>query len=288
MRALILSTILFAAATGAAHAQTTTSEEIVVSGERFRDMVRSFVQEVAPPEMSEDQLARWNSRYCPLMAGIPARQAQYLVDRMSQRAFALGLRPGDENCRPNVLVFVTPDADVLAAALADDRDLVAYYNNSDHGNSLGQDALAQFVSSDAPVRWWHVAQTVSQRGTVITNSGETIRADATRLSRATRQDFNRVLVIVDARQASGMQFEALGDYLAMVTLAQLDANADTTQVPSILNLFVQRQAPPARLTDWDLAYLRGLYDAPRHSPNTQTQERAIAREMEDRLREPGE
>jgi len=286
MRALILSTLLLAGAAGAVQAQTSENDDLVITGSRFQEMVRSFVQEVAPPDLSEEQLARWNSRYCPLMAGIPARQAQYLVDRMSQRAYQLGLRPGDENCRANVLVFITPDADILAQALADDRDLVAYYNNAEHGNSLGRDALTAFVTSDAPVRWWHVAQTVTERGTVITNSGEVVRSEASRLYRPTRQDFNRVLVIVDARQATGLQFEALADYLAMVTLAQLDASADTSEIPSILNLFSRSGASEARMTDWDLAYLEGLYNAPRHAPDSNSQERAITREMEDRLREP--
>jgi len=287
VRTLLIAS-LFAAVAGAAHAQPTTqSDEVVVTGERFHEMVRSFVEELAPPEMSEDQLARWNSRYCPLMAGIPARQAQYLVDRMSQRAFDLGLRPGDANCQANVLVFVTPDAGVLAQALADDHDLVAYYNNAEYGNSLGREALAEFVSTTAPVRWWHVAETVDRRGQVIDNDGDVIQADGTRLHRATRQDFNRVMVIVDARQASGLRFDALADYLAMVTLAQLDARADTAGIPSILNLFAERDAAggvsTTALTDWDLAYLEGLYRAPRNAQNTRTQERAIARRMEDEL-----
>lgn len=264
------------------------SDEIVVTGERLREMVRAFVDEVAPPELAEDQLARWNSRYCPLLAGLPVRQAQYLVDRMSQRAFELGLRPGEEGCRANVLVFVTPDADVLAQALAGDHDLVAYYNNAEYGNSLGRDALAEFAVSDAPVRWWHVAQTVTQYGEIIDGDGDVVRSNASRLNRPTRQDFNRVIVIVDARQANGLQFEALGDYLAMVTLAQLEASADTSAVPTILNLFRERdngQQSTERLTDWDRAYLQGLYTAPRQAPNTDAQTRAINRRMEDELLE---
>ncbi|MBC7768017.1 MAG: hypothetical protein H7124_04470 [Phycisphaerales bacterium] len=291
LKSALIALALTCAAPAIAAAQSVDEEEIVVTGQRVREMVRAFVQEVAPPEMSEEQMARWNSRYCPLMAGIPARQAQYLVDRMSQRAHELGLRPGDENCQANVLVFVTPDADVLAQALAGDHDLVAYYNNAEYGNTLGRDALAEFVASDAPVRWWHVAQTVDSQGQILDNDGDVTRAQASRLYRATRQDFNRVLVIVDARQAAGLNFEALGDYLAMVTLAQLDARANASAVPSILNLFSERAingGASARLTDWDQAYLRGLYDAPRHAPNTDAQERAIAREMEDTLSAPAQ
>ena len=262
------------------------TEEIVVIGERLHDMVRGFVEELEPPPLSEGQLARWNSRVCPLVAGIPARQAQYVIDRISQRAFDLGLRPGGPECRANLLIFFTPDADMLAQALADDRALVAYYNNAEYGNTQGRDALARFVASDAPVRWWHVAQTVSRTGVVLDGDVDVVRSDGSRLHTATRQDFNRAMIVVDARQADGTPFEALADYLAMVSLAQLDADADTSATPSILNLFADRAAgrpPTMHMTDWDLAYLEGLYAAPRNATSMGSQERAISRRMEDEL-----
>ena len=70
------------------------------------------------------------------------------------------------------------------------------------------------------------------------------------------------------------------------SLAQLDAEADTSATPSILNLFSERAAGAdmtTRMTDWDLAYLDGLYAAPRHANNVQTQQRAITRRMEREL-----
>lgn len=73
----------------------------------------------------------------------------------------------------------------------------------------------------------------------------------------------------------------------MVTLAQLEAGADTSRTPSILNLFAERAAgrePTAEMTEWDLAYLEGLYAAPRNTPNVDTQRRAIGRRMEGELR----
>jgi hypothetical protein len=275
------------AATGPAAAQPTAqSEELVVTGERLHDMVRGFVEQLQPPPLSEGQMARWDSRLCPLVAGIPERQAQFVIDRISQRAFALGLRPGSAGCRANVLIFFTPDADVLAQALADDRALVAYYNNAEYGNTPGREALAAFVASDAPVRWWHVAQTVSRSGIVLDGEGDVVGSDGTRLHTPTRQDFNRAMIIVDARQAEGLSFAALADYLAMVTLAQLDPDADTTSTPSILNLFAERAAgleAPAQMTAWDLAYLEGLYGARRNAPNVLTQQRDIGRRMESEL-----
>jgi len=286
MRLAIIAAALALLTAPASAQQTTQSEELVVTGERLHEMVQGFIQEIEPPPLSEGQLARWDSRVCPLVAGIPAHQAQYVIDSIAMRAFDLGLRPGGPDCRANLLIFFTPDADVLAQALAGDRALVAYYNNAEYGNTLGRDALDRFVSSDAPVRWWHVAQTVSRSGVVLDGEGDFVRSDGTRLHRDTRQDFNRAMIVVDARQADGMPFEALAEYLAMVSLAQLDADADTSATPSILNLFAERAAGgevTIRMTDWDVAYLQGLYAAPRNANNVRTQQGAITRRMEREL-----
>jgi hypothetical protein len=272
-----------------ARAQPTTNEdEIVVTGERLHDMIRSFVEDLEPQNLPEDRVARWDSRVCPLLVGIPARQAQYVIDRISQRAFDLGLRPGGPGCRANVLIFITSDADTLAQTLASDRHLVAYYNDGEFGRTQGRDALARFVASDAPVRWWHVSQGVSENGVV---EPKLARSNGTRLQSAIRLDFNRALIVVDARLADGLAFEALADYLAMVSLAQLDAEADTSEIPTILNVFDERASgrpPIVRMTDWDLAYLEGLYAAPGHAPNLRSQRRAITRRMDSVLQPPAE
>jgi hypothetical protein len=99
---------------------------------------------------------------------------------------------------------------VLAQALAGDRALVAYYDNAEHGNTPGHEALAAFVASDAPVRWWHVAQTVSRSGVVLDGEGDVVASEGTRLRTATRQDFNRAIIIVDARQAEGPRLRSAG------------------------------------------------------------------------------
>jgi hypothetical protein len=50
----------------------------------------------------------------------------------------------------------------------------------------------------------------------------------------------------------------LADYLAVVSLAQIDPKTDPRQFDSILNLF-SNPAPCSGLTDWDLKYLQALY-----------------------------
>ena len=265
--------------------------DIVVVGERLQEMVRSFVGEVAEAPGSEQQMARWDRTVCPLVAGLPQHQMQYMADRIAQRAHQVGLRTEGPGCRANILIFVTPDASVLAEGIVDEyRTLVAFYStNGVH--TLGRGPLEEFTNSSAPVRWWHVNQTVSSDGQAMAGdtSGTTVMRTTQqpgRLRRATRQDFLRVLIIVDARQANGVTFQALSDYLAMVSLAQLDPEGQTTGTPTILNLFDARDsgAPiPAAMTQWDEAYLDGLYNARRTAPTVLWQRRDIAERMVDQL-----
>ncbi|MEQ1492852.1 MAG: hypothetical protein ABL932_20090, partial [Terricaulis sp.] len=158
---------------------------------------------------------------------------------------------------------------------------------------LGRGPLEDFTTSTAPVRWWHVNQTVSadgqELGTDASGGGsQVIRGGPppSRVRRATRQDFLRVLIIVDARQAQGVQLQALADYLAMVSLAQLSPDGHTVGTPTILNLFTDRDAGgvvPTGMTEWDEAYLEGLYTARRTAPREIWQQRDIARTMTEQL-----
>lgn len=265
--------------------------DIVVVGERLQEMVRSFVGEVAEAPGGEQQMARWDRSVCPLVAGLPTRQMQYIADRIAQRAHQVGLQSQGPGCRANILIFVTPDASMLAEGIVDEyRTLVAYYSTNGI-STLGRGPLEEFVTATTPVRWWHVNQTVSGDGQSV--GGDTAGTQVMRTSQApsrvrrmTRQDFLRVLIIVDARQADGVTLQALSDYLAMVSLAQLDPAGETTGVPTILNLFTARDTGgvvPAAMTQWDEAYLDGLYNARRTAPTDLWQRREIASRMVETL-----
>jgi hypothetical protein len=286
----------------AAQAQTVNEEELVVTGQRVEEAIRSFVEELSAPPTSEDQLARWDRRICPGVAGVRARQGQMLIDRLAQRAFEVNLDVGGPGCTPNVLIFVTPDSDVLARQLVDDYpELVGYYGDQT-ATTRGRAALEAFATTPRAVRWWHVAQTVTRDGQVLAESRarpnaqgglsglQVVRNDqAGRLARPTRQDFNRVLVIVDARRAAGLSFDALGDYVAMAALAQLDPDADVSGQPTILNLFAARDSgaeAPTSMTEWDVAYLRALYGATRNAVSAARQEGEISRRMREDVQQP--
>jgi hypothetical protein len=79
-----------------------------------------------------------------------------------------------------------------------------------------------------------------------------------------------VVVLVDARATGKVTLAQLADYISVVSLSQIDLSADLGGVDSILQLFAQPRpdVPPDGLTEWDYAFLDGLYRAS-YSPKDQ-------------------
>jgi len=260
--------------TGTAHADqasTAPVEEVVVTGQRMEDVVRSFVSDISVSVRGANQLARWDRRICPGISGIKAQYARPVLDRMAQRAFEIGLDVGEPGCKANILILVTPDADAVSQRVVEDNRQILGWHAQRGQVTQGRDGLRDFMASDAPVRWWHVASVTTATGASAgdshTGDASSVRVEnVSRIHRDTRIDFNGAFIIVDANRIAGLPLGALADYLSMVALAQLSPETDTSAFPTILNMFngvAGGQPAHATLTDWDLAYLRGLYVAKR-------------------------
>jgi hypothetical protein len=275
------------------------ASDIIVVGRTTEEAVRAFVGEMSAPSRGADQLARWDRRVCPGVAGLRARYARPLIDRLAQRAHDVDLDVGEPGCRPNILIVVSTDPDAVARDLYDNHRRALGYFDNPGAATRGRDALrATFLNSDAPVRWWHVSNAASAtgqqierrsimpcRGSDVLDLMHCYPANAmggvSRLRATTRQDFGGAFIIVDANRLSeiGFDFNALADYLAMVSLAQLDPAADVSSYPSVLNLWRADDEAAHVLTDWDLAYLRGLYSSTREAASVRRHESDIARDM---------
>lgn len=277
--------------------------DIVVTGVG-PEQIQTFVQQVSAVAPSLDQMGRWDDDICLTVAGLPAEQGQVIVDRVSQRAHMVGLSAGRTGCRTNVFVFFASDANTFARDLvARERSLFAYYHE-EHIHTLGQEALTSFIETPRAVRWWHVLQTRTADGFSLSSSqagnrspppprdGETragpdaisgaqaVRSQGTRTRSVERQDFNRAVIIVDGQKASGYPVDGIADYIAMVTLAQIDPAAQTHSYPTILNLFDDDpDAVSFEMTNWDMAYLNGLYRSNRNAASATQQIHDISRRM---------
>ncbi|MDP3802471.1 hypothetical protein [Brevundimonas sp.] len=263
---------------------------VEVTGPRpVEERAAAFIDEVAAAPRGRG-LGRWDRAICVGAANMSGRYARFMIDRVSTVALDLGLEIGEPGCRPNIMIAAAADADELAVALV--RDDPNGFRPALNQTDLGSRALALFQTTDAPVRWWHVSLPVSvDTGDVaIRLNGEEAPAvrvrDVSRLRANVRDDLVRVVIILDTPRIGRISYGALSDYVALVALAQIDPAADTSDWPSVLNLFTAAE-PPAGLTDWDRDYLQSLYAARRDRARPTQQAREIVSGMVDaRTREP--
>jgi hypothetical protein len=254
-------------------------DEVVVRGRRMSEIesdlrihVGDFIQQVAAPPEGRGY-ARWYRRVCISVSNLERTTAQYLVDRISRLALEVGLAPGEPGCRPNVIiVFATNAKETAADVVANQPTVLRPFGDGDVQRGLA--ALREFAESEKPVRWWHVSMPVDARtGRPAmrvpgdpTNPGGPLRAPAvnvagpSRLHSGVRDELQSVLVIVDGPklQGRGTTWQQIGDYLALVSLAQIDLDANPAAFDTILNLF-SNPAAYSGLTDWDLSYVHSLY-----------------------------
>jgi hypothetical protein len=246
-------------------------DEVVVRGRRMSEIesdlrihAGKFVEEVAKPPAGRGY-ARWHKRVCIGVHNLRPDAAQYIVDRISQVAAELGLDPGEPGCNPNVVVIFTAAGKETATYIAEHYPALLR-PSGEGGRQLGLAALQEFEASDRAVRWWHVSMPVDarhgtpagrlpqdeQRAPVVSVSGPS------RIHSGIRDDMRLALIVVDGKKLTGATWQQLADYLAVVSLAQIEPATNPAAFDSILNLF-NNPAAYSGLTDWDRSYLHALY-----------------------------
>lgn len=287
--------------TGAAQASQTPeapqeeamiNEKVVITARRPAE-TRSYVEQVTAPPFGAEQLARWDDKICVGVSGVREEHAQFLADRVSQRAVEIGLRTGKPGCKPDVTILVTTEPTKLIAAMQTEYTSLFAVNNETRTGSLGNAAFEQFKTEDRPVRWWHVSETKSADGARIRGEASqgltdgvtgapTVRSEGSRLRSAIREDLSRAIVIVDANLVQDVSLDSLGDYIALVALMQADPNGNTRAINTIMNLFRSDAGDKRALamTDWDKDFLRALYSMPRNTVSLSQAERYLAQRME--------
>lgn len=278
-------------------AQSSQLEDVVVAGRRAEALAREFVAGVAAPT-NRRGLARWNTPLCVGVANLRADAAQAIVDRISDVADSVGVEIGAPGCRANALIVATNDGAALARGMVEN-----YRRTFDAGstqmNQSNRD-LELFQSQDRPVRWWQVStptnsdtgqRAIRLAGDLGDSGGPAAPSVSTfgsRLNSNIRDDMSRVIIIADIDDIAGLSTTQLADYFAMITLAQIGADAETRQFDTVLNLFDERETVTG-LTEWDFTYLEGLYTASQRRINGSAQADAVAsaaaRRHRDRARE---
>ena len=267
-------------------------DDVVVEGRQLEAMVRSFVTELSQPANNRG-LARWNRPICVGAVNLRNDVGQYVIDRISDVARGLEVEAGEPGCRPNILIVAADDGAALASAIVEDRP--RNFDLRHNGTDAGTRAFRNFRTGDQPVRWWQISMpTDSETGErAVRLPGDPLPPvihvfSASRLRTQIRDDMVRSVIIVDVERLAGANLVQLADYLALVALAQVDAESDTSAFPTILNLFDSPASAPAGLTDWDHSYLRALYQHDQFRINRNSQVRSVAEAVTRDRREAAE
>lgn len=282
----------------------TQLEDVEVIARARAERAREFVGEVAAPARGRG-LGRW-LKICPGIANLERAVAQPIVDRLAARAGELGIEVEGPGCEANIIVVFTADAGDLTRTLVQAEPRV--FRGQGGGIDRGGAALRAFQAGERPVRWWSLSVPINsetgQRAVRVPGERSSGRVDqrvadilgcrrtasdcvgagvpvvqshggASRLNSQIVDQLYKSIVIVDIDAVSGLNAGQLGDYLAMVTLAQVDLEADTSPFDTVLNLF-DDPSGVSGLTEWDWSYLSALYASTSRRRSAGAQATAVA------------
>ena len=218
--------------------------------------VRTFVNAIAVKPGDESH-ARWQAQIpmCPLVAGMPGKDGEYILARVTKIATAAGAPLAPANCKANFYIIATADPEGVLKAWSK-RDVRIFGEEADQGGTK----IREF-KAPGPIRVWYNTEFFKLDGTPLGNS-ETRYTD---MARATRIEINNyralssIIAIIDTRRMKDVSFGQVAAYVAMIGLAQIRPEADVTDAPTILNLFSVSAKAPSGLTNWDESFLKAVY-----------------------------
>jgi hypothetical protein len=245
-------------------------DTVTIEARRRKELeheVDHFVNSVTGHPWGES-VARWNAKICPLVAGLPRTEGEFVLARLSQIAREVHAPLAGEQCAVNFYVVLTQEPSVLLQKwYARDKRMFSTRN--------GRGAINTFLDSSRPVRVWYNSDLLAEGGILDSPDATTaslvgtgidlanVPTNAvhapTRLRYGAVLSLSSVIVVVDAKRLEGLNFGQLADYIAMIGLAQVRLDADPGPAPTILTLFRGSENRPTTLSAWDGAFLSSLY-----------------------------
>ncbi len=255
----------------------------------------AMVQSFAAPRQGY-RLARWRDELCIYVRGLTPEHDVFVGGRVLQIADAAGIRVAKGHCDANLIVLFTPYPDQIT------RSLSHRYRLKLNGQShwpIDRLQLMKFTAADGQAlhmfRIWDIAPNLDNGdgapldlpSTTTTGFNFTMGVNGppvintfvgSRLTPATDRTVKHLVAVVDSRRMVGFTPTQIAAYVALSTLAEINAEPPADGVPTIATLpddaKAGRQTPPD-LTFWDRAYLGALYKAPSQA-NIDMQESLMA------------
>jgi hypothetical protein len=261
-------------------------ESITVTSVKPSDeTIRNFVETRAAATRFLDKMARWRRPVCPQTIGLGDKYAKFVTQRIRDVATAVGAPVNaDPGCKPNIeVVFTTAPQGLMDNVRESGQVFLGY-----HDNSSQADEMAKVIH---PIQAWYTTESLDYDGSAQVDNGmcrgsgvsvnllqipgmegfisltlpcaRAMHASGSRLNNGHDSGFYNVLIVAEPAKLLDYEVGSLADYITMLGLSQ-PASLDSCQdLPSISNMLAKGCASAAsKITDGDLAYLKGLYRVP--------------------------
>ncbi|HKB95950.1 MAG TPA: hypothetical protein VKB94_03815 [Rhizomicrobium sp.] len=286
-------------------------ENVTVTGFRSREVLDKFVKSFATPTRMTGKIARWENGVCPLTVGQSPDVTKFVTQWVKDVAAVVGAPVNaNQSCTPNIeIVFTTTPQALLDNIREHETDYLGYAESGPQ--------IEKLATVTRPVQAWYTTQTkdlqgmsridsARRRGEGIImpcftclpcadclgqNSPPEYLPDATyasvtgnHISDGARSVFYHIIIVADPSKLARYEIGPLADYIAMLALTQLNSLDTCQPLLSIVNMLAPGcERKTSGITEYDVAYLRGLYQMSldRRLPSQQGE---IANRMSETLR----
>lgn len=241
--------------------QDSTEIEVLSQREMARQVFKDNLRQMTERLSVVESMPRFFQPLCIEVAGLEPEQARFVADRILATSLELGLGEPRAGCRANAVVIVVDDPEGMYKRLVSKRlDLVGVLPFRDvHTRRIESE-----VRGKRPVVWWSVLATANAQGVTFNDLGLVVSQStaASRTASSTYRPKTLSVVMYDANQLGGATLGQIADHAALHILGMPRRQIDFGGIglPSMLTLFADGpDLAPQALTDFDRAYLQGLY-----------------------------
>lgn len=248
----------------------TESNEIEVQGKRLLDKseLGASLRQIIEPIRMFDVVPRYEQTFCVAVDGLEPEANQLIEDRIKQTALNVGLLAARPNCRANAVVLIVDDPEETFDHIHRHHfGLLGSINSRDtHTRTIRAqiDAGKPFVNWNSlfsgPQLMFDDIFTgfFPTRGMAMRDAGRHIPKQMS-------------VIMFDNAQLEGASLGQVADFASLYLLGmpRSTIDFDKVAVTSVLSLFADGpQSAPALMTEFDAAYLAGLYKMRRNNRRT--------------------
>ncbi len=240
--------------------ETQTGSDILVTAERAQDeeAVQDLARQVTGRLPFDRPIARFQQPMCLAIAGVKDAFVDGFAGRIVENAKLARVPIATGECRTNALVIFTSDT-------RKELEKARKKNRWIFGN-LGPAALKKMLESRDPAFAWRATQVLGTNGMPVQYDDREIPQNRTiemsgRLKQPIMIGVTGAIVVIDRDAADGKTAQQLADYATLRLLAPTAEIRELTPgaPATMMTLFLDAANAPAELTEFDTAFLRGVY-----------------------------